>query len=304
MLSLATGKIVTRDHFKILPNSMSVIQALNKLAAADGIIPQPQTLTTTIREDGIMSHLPTYFTPLTNAVTDPTDIVGEPPSGELDLADEAGLQDPPSHDRFDPHGDPADQAGRVDAGGVPRDDVNDDSGHLSGPSNTSNTHTANDDDPVDNQDEVHIGGVGANSGGVEVNEDREDTGGETDDSGGDRPSGAAMRYTSAGGEASGMGLEGRGRSTPSGARLLDFFRRGGADIALMGGELIETTRSSDDRVLNITVREAIRTRGEEAERVIMKELSQMINKRVWTPIDGKKLTADERRAIIQSSMFL
>jgi Reverse transcriptase (RNA-dependent DNA polymerase) len=30
----------------------------------------------------------------------------------------------------------------------------------------------------------------------------------------------------------------------------------------------------------------------------------MINKKVWTPIDGRKLTAEERRSIIRSSMFL
>jgi hypothetical protein len=52
------------------------------------------------------------------------------------------------------------------------------------------------------------------------------------------------------------------------------------------------------------VREAIRTRGEEVERVIMKELSQMITKGVWTPVDGRKLTAEERSRIIRSSMFL
>ena len=38
--------------------------------------------------------------------------------------------------------------------------------------------------------------------------------------------------------------------------------------------------------------------------MIMKELGQMINKKVWTPIDGKNLTAEERRSIIRSSMFL
>jgi Reverse transcriptase (RNA-dependent DNA polymerase) len=36
----------------------------------------------------------------------------------------------------------------------------------------------------------------------------------------------------------------------------------------------------------------------------MKELSQMITKGVWTPIDGRKLTAEERSRIIRSSMFL
>jgi hypothetical protein len=87
-------------------------------------------------------------------------------------------------------------------------------------------------------------------------------------------------------------------------RLLDYFRRGGTDMALMSKELTEDLGYGAERALNITVREAIRTRGEEAERVIMKELSQMITKGVWTPIDGKKLTAKERSSIIRSSMFL
>jgi hypothetical protein len=69
MLSLATGRIVTRDQFKILPMSTSVIMALNRMAAIDGISPTqaPGTQTTTIREhDTILSHLPTYFTPPTH----------------------------------------------------------------------------------------------------------------------------------------------------------------------------------------------------------------------------------------------
>ena len=38
-------------------------------------------------------------------------------------------------------------------------------------------------------------------------------------------------------------------------------------------------------VLNISVNEVLRTRGKDAECVIMKELSQMIEKKVWTPVD-------------------
>jgi hypothetical protein len=90
--------------------------------------------------------------------------------------------------------------------------------------------------------------------------------------------------------------------TADGSRVLNFFRRGGTDLALMSKEVMEAV--SRERVMNITVREAIRTRGEEAECVIMKELSQMITKQVWTPIDGRKLTAGERARIIRSSMFL
>jgi Reverse transcriptase (RNA-dependent DNA polymerase) len=70
----------------------------------------------------------------------------------------------------------------------------------------------------------------------------------------------------------------------------------------MSKEVMESVGRRE--AMNITVRAAIRTRGEEAERVIMKELSQMITKRVWTPIDGKMLTTEERARIIRSSMFL
>ena len=86
--------------------------------------------------------------------------------------------------------------------------------------------------------------------------------------------------------------------------MLDFFRRGGTDIALMSREIIESLRDTAESAMNITVRDAIRTRGAEAERVITKELNQMLTKRVWTPVDGKKLTAEDRVRIIRSSMFL
>jgi hypothetical protein len=37
MLELRTGKIITRDHFRVLPMPLSVIETLNRMAAADGI---------------------------------------------------------------------------------------------------------------------------------------------------------------------------------------------------------------------------------------------------------------------------
>jgi hypothetical protein len=37
-------------------------------------------------------------------------------------------------------------------------------------------------------------------------------------------------------------------------------------------------------VMNITVREALQTRGQEAESVILKDLKQMQQKEVWTPV--------------------
>ena len=50
--------------------------------------------------------------------------------------------------------------------------------------------------------------------------------------------------------------------------------------------------------------EMIPTRGKDAETVIQKELSQMIAKKVWTPIDIRGLSYEEKSWIIRSSMFL
>jgi hypothetical protein len=52
---------------------------------------------------------------------------------------------------------------------------------------------------------------------------------------------------------------------------------------------------AEDYAMNITVKEALRSRGAEAERVILEELSQMINKRVWTPVLMSALTSTEKR---------
>jgi hypothetical protein len=48
----------------------------------------------------------------------------------------------------------------------------------------------------------------------------------------------------------------------------------------------------------------MKTRVEDAERVIMKELSQMIEKRVWRPVHVHRLNAQDRIRIIRSQMFL
>ena len=55
---------------------------------------------------------------------------------------------------------------------------------------------------------------------------------------------------------------------------------------------------------NVSVREALRTRGNDARLVINKELRQMIDKKVWAPVLYNRLTAGERSCIIRSSMFL
>ena len=83
-----------------------------------------------------------------------------------------------------------------------------------------------------------------------------------------------------------------------------MFRKGVNRGALLTRLYIEPGTDWKERVLNISVNEALRTRGKDAEVVIMKELGQMLRKKVWTPVDIKSLSYNEKRRIIRSSMFL
>ena len=59
-----------------------------------------------------------------------------------------------------------------------------------------------------------------------------------------------------------------------------------------------------DFAFTMSVKAAMRDRGPEAEAVIVAELQQMVEKKVWHPIHVKDLSSKERRSIIRSSMFL
>jgi acyl-CoA synthetase (AMP-forming)/AMP-acid ligase II len=58
------------------------------------------------------------------------------------------------------------------------------------------------------------------------------------------------------------------------------------------------------RVLHISVKAALREYPVPAMHAITSELKQMLSKKVWTPVDSRKLTVDQRRSIIRSSMFI
>ena len=51
-------------------------------------------------------------------------------------------------------------------------------------------------------------------------------------------------------------------------------------------------KMSKSKTANISVKEAFRTRGDEAKKVIVSELKQMINKRVWVPVMGGEAISD------------
>ena len=59
-----------------------------------------------------------------------------------------------------------------------------------------------------------------------------------------------------------------------------------------------------DYAMNIRVKEALKSRGAEAERVILQELGQMRDKKVLTPVHMSVLTNTEKHGIIRSQMFL
>jgi hypothetical protein len=197
--------------------------------------------------------------------------------------------------------------GPDEAGGVPQIPQNFNN-HLAGP----DTHAVH-ADPQPDRDEYG----GGNGGGWQSNE--ADTGEHQDGTGGGRDESGSYIDQNGGDDTTGHdayeGADSEGQSTPvpvgpghpihlPGARVLEYFRRGGTDIALMSREIMGHLGENAETAMNITVREAIRTRGQDAERVIMKELNQMLTKRVWTPVDGRKLTAEQRGQIIRSSMFL
>lgn len=122
------------------------------------------------------------------------------------------------------------------------------------------------------------------------------------------------RATSGNAEASGFGAR---WSTRIQERRGD--RQGELVHAFLHGEVLQTAATREvltrqlhmrahwhdrDFAFNISVRAALRDRGEDARPVIMAELQQMVSKGVWHGVRVRDLTREQRRAVIRSSMFL
>jgi hypothetical protein len=65
-----------------------------------------------------------------------------------------------------------------------------------------------------------------------------------------------------------------------------------------------TQGATEEFALNVSVKEALRTRGADAEKVIMQELGQMMDRKVWTAVKLVDLSTRQKMDIIRSSMFL
>ena len=83
-------------------------------------------------------------------------------------------------------------------------------------------------------------------------------------------------------------------------------RRPDVSNAIVKKHTLSQSEGKDVRgyAFKISVNAALREREEEARPVIMAELQQMVDKKVWHAVHTFDLTAVERKAVIRSSMFL
>ena len=83
-----------------------------------------------------------------------------------------------------------------------------------------------------------------------------------------------------------------------GSRMLDLFHSG------MPMKHRETVENRGDHVLNISLRDAMRTDGERTAAAINLELSQLMVMNVFALVHAHRLPADQRSRVIRSKMFL
>ena len=86
--------------------------------------------------------------------------------------------------------------------------------------------------------------------------------------------------------------------------IMQFFRKEANGAALLTRLYVEPGVDWTDYVFNISVNEALRTCGKNAESIIEKELGQVLTKKLWTPVNVKLLSYEEKGRIIKSSIFL
>jgi hypothetical protein len=90
------------------------------------------------------------------------------------------------------------------------------------------------------------------------------------------------------------------------SEVLFARRRPDVSNAIVKKHTLPQSEGKDVRgyAFKISVNAALREREEEARPVIMAELQQMVDKKVWHAVHTFDLTAVERKAVIRSSMFL
>ena len=289
MLSLATGKLVNRDQFTILPMPESVIKKMNSLALADGRVKGKGDLEKINSTHGhisdITEDLPETMETQINEGVDPStnlhdtnynpELIYEEPVEQVDVAqlDEQHEEEIVYADDVISAVMPAERV-RVEPRAVNMDDMMSSFRELA----VGTPYTA----PLDTADEHGVPEDYGENGAIDISAQEEQS----------IPATTPPTYSSYG-----------HRVIPR-ADLMDMFRSDKHGTALLTRNYDSAGGDWGEFVLNISVNEALRTRGKDAETVIQKELSQMIAKKVWTPIDIRSLSYEEKRRIIRSSMFL
>jgi hypothetical protein len=253
MLSIETGKVVTRDQFRINPMPLSVIMRLNALAKAEGrTIGNKTDIFTELQymQSVNMSNMPTFINnlpgqglPETGIRLIPSPI---PPPQLTGLADDIQNADDISNSIILPA-----NGGVVESARAIR--VDDDAANQGVPAEAP---------PID-LPEVPPPNPPAPARNGE-------------------PPAESVFVASQ----SPMKL-----TTSSVAAIENMLKQ-----RRVTGEVSTTS--------NVSVREALRSRGDDAEKVIIKELRQMIDKKVWVPTMMSTLDSSQVKSIIRSSMFV
>ena len=267
MPSLATGKLVNRDQFFVMPMPELVIKKLNELALADGRVKGKGDLvkrTVTFEQDGdIRNGLPeTMVTEVNNGV-DPSvslmdhnqeliycetdqvmDDVGETQQDYLHIEESKYVDDMVPAQRV-----------RVEPKAVQMDDLMSSFRQLAVGQPLASPHEDADEQGVP-EDYGENGAIG--TGITEQNSETLDE---------------ENRYSSV------------GHMVIPRQKLMNMLRGDRQGVALLTRNYNSAGGDLTEYVLNISVNEVLHTGGKDAECVIMKELSQMIEKKVWTPVD-------------------
>ena len=291
MLSISTNKIVLRDNFKVLPMPQSVIDTLNRLAALDG-----RKLTTvpnayneiqymhSVDQSNMPSFSPvappnrtrvlTPANPIAPSIMDQPVLADTPePSTALEPEETPEIEGDTNIQNIlelpqEIHGptptDPPPPGESTSDTGLPQDELVADTVLPTQQPTEKQTQSVTWDTPIE------------------------------------RPGRNVMEYIRNG------ALPER-TSTNSGA----VYTTGTVQSAVPSNTesiiTLLTKRKADchvDQSANVSVKEALRTRGDDARLVINKEIKQMLDKRVWVPVVSSKLSAYDRTRIIRSSMFL
>ena len=294
MLSLATGKLVNRDQFRVMPMPESVIKRLNELALADGRVKGKgelaKPMSTYEQDSDVRDDLPeTMETRINNGIDPSASLMDANHNPELiyEEANEVSVNEPAAQQ---------DEQNVEESGYV--DDM------VPAARVRFEPRVVEMNDLMSSFRELAVGQPYAlpqeDTDEQGIPEDYGENGAVTEHT---RETGAAVERTgTTDGPVYRYSAEGN-RVIPR-MDLMDMFRGAKNGAALLTRNYDSAGGEWSEYVLNISVNEALQTRGRGAETVIQKELNQMIEKKVWTPVQVRELSGEEKSRIIRSSMFL